>query len=219
MARKKSNVEVIPAFTEKEKNEYQKLTERITATQIKADGLARTIAGALYTIRQKKLFMIDGYKNVYEYADAKHGISRGTCNDAIKVFERFSDPDTKQIAEEWSGFAWRALIMIKGLTDEEIDEMGITAETSSTAIKEMLNAKKALEDGSAEEQSEQGEEVETEQSEQHEEVAEDNADEPHSFPQIELHLSDLAGIEELTQYFKEHWEDIVNSEYDVVVTK
>lgn len=221
MARKKQNMEVLPAFTDKEKNEYVKLTEKITSTQMKADGLARTIAGALYTIRQKKLYMIDGYKNVYEYAGEKHGISRGTCNDAIKVFERFSNPDTKQIDEEWAGFAWRALIMIKGLTDEEIKEMGITPETSSTAIKKMLDERKAIEDGGKTDNI--GEELEDgkEENASSDEVSvsESEREEPNSFPQHELHLSDLNGIEELTQFFLENWDAILNSEYDILVTK
>lgn len=221
MSRKKANVEVLPAFTDREKNEYVKLTEKITTTQMKADGLARTIAGALYTIRQKKLYMIDGYKNVYEYAGEKHGISRGTCNDAIKVFERFSNPDTKQIDEEWAGFAWRALIMIKGLTDDEIKEMGITPETSSTAIKKMLDERKAIEDGSKTDNvSEEQEDKQEENAPSDEvEVSESEREEPNSFPQHELHLSDLNGIEELTQFFLENWDAILNSDYDVLVTK
>ena len=58
MANRKNNVEIIPAFTNDEKKLYKKLTDVITATQSKADGLARTISGALWEIKEKKLYMV-----------------------------------------------------------------------------------------------------------------------------------------------------------------
>ena len=108
---KKTNIEIIPAFTNDEKKLYKKLTDVITATQSKADGLARTISGALWEIKEKKLYMVDGYKNIYDYSAEMHGISRGTTSDAINTFARFRDPDTKQIDSKYADFAWRSLMM------------------------------------------------------------------------------------------------------------
>lgn len=115
---------------------YSQLTTEIRTAQNQADGLAKTIAGALYVMQAKKLYEIESYKNIYEYAEMVHGISRGTCSDAINVFKRFGDKDNKRaILPEYANYAWRTLIMIKNLDDKTIGNLRITPELSSTEVK------------------------------------------------------------------------------------
>lgn len=234
MANKKNNIEIIPAFTNDEKKLYKKLTDVITATQSKADGLARTISGALWEIKEKKLYMLDGYKNIYDYSSEVHGISRGTTSDAINTFARFRDPDTKQIDSKYSDFAWRSLIMMKSLSDEEIIGLGITSTMNSTEIKRLLDAKKQLEAPKQDEAPKQGEAPKHDEAPKQDEaqtpdidavsdinVSRETSDgEPADvFPTITINLSKFDSVESLTEYFREHWDGIMNSEYDVLVTK
>lgn len=225
---KKTNIEIIPAFTNDEKKLYRKLTDVITTTQSKADGLARTISGALWEIKEKKLYMVDGYKNIYDYSSEMHGISRGTTSDAINTFARFRDPDTKQIDSKYADFAWRSLIMMKSLSDEDIISLGITSTMNSTEIKRLLDAKKQLEAPKAEEapKSEEAPKEETAQAPDIDAVSSINVsretsdDEPADvFPTITINLSKFDSVESLTEYFREHWDGIMNNEFDVLVTK
>lgn len=230
MANKKSNIEIIPAFTNDEKKLYKKLTDVITATQSKADGLARTISGALWEIKEKKLYMLDGYKNIYDYSSEVHGISRGTTSDAINTFARFRDPDTKQIDSKYADFAWRSLIMMKSLSDEEIISLGITSTMNSTEIKSLLDAKKQLEAPKQEEASKQEEALKQgevpKQAPDIDAISDINVSRETSdgepadvFPTITINLSKFDSVESLTEYFREHWDGIMNNEYDVLVTK
>ena len=222
MANRKNNVEIIPAFTNDEKKLYKKLTDVITATQSKADGLARTISGALWEIKEKKLYMVDGYKNIYDYSSEVHGISRGTTSDAINTFARFRDPDTKQIDSKYADFAWRSLIMMKSLSDEEIISLGITSTMNSTEIKHLLDAKKQLE-APKQDEAPKHDEAQTPDIDavSNINVSRETSDgEPADvFPTITINLSKFDSVESLTEYFREHWDGIMNSEYDVLVTK
>lgn len=139
MARKSSTM-LQRAFSPAEIATYSQLTVAIEGAQKQADGLARTIAGALAQIKARKLYEYEGYKNIYEYGEQRHGIARGTVSDAINVYERFQNPDKKgTLLPEYEPFAWRSLIMMKSIpTDEAIANLGITYDMKSAEIKQRV---------------------------------------------------------------------------------
>lgn len=128
------------SFSPAEIAEYSELTVKIEGAQKQADGLARTIAGALSRIKSRKLYEYQGYKNIYEYGEQRHGIARGTVSDAINVYERFQNPDNKgTLLPEFEPFAWRALIMLKSIPDNDsIHKLGITYDMKSAEIKQRV---------------------------------------------------------------------------------
>lgn len=205
-------------WSENDKTKYAELTDTIKACQNSADGLARTVAGALSEIKKKELFMLEGYKNIYEYANTVHGISRGTTSDAINTFDRFQKDGA--IDSKYAGFAWRSLIMLKNYTDEEILEMGITVEMNSTQIKKVLEARKEAE--KAIEEKKQEAEPEKQEAEQFD--ASNKTEEPEipeaddSFPTVTIHTEGKT-IKELSKEIEKYLAQIQNSEVDVVLTK
>lgn len=213
-------------WTENDKAKYAELTDTIRTCQISADGLARTVAGALSEIKKRELFMLEGYKNIYEYANTVHGISRGTTSDAINTFNRFQKDGA--IDSKYAGFAWRSLIMLKNYTDEEILEMGITVEMNSTQIKKVLEARKeaekaieeknkpevAPESAENEAKPETAEQFDTSNETERSEIPE--ADE--SFPTVTIHTEGKT-IKELSKEIEKYLAQIQNSEVDVVLTK
>ena len=224
MSKKNTSLVDTHVWTENDKTKYAELTETIKACQNSADGLARTVAGALSEIKKKELFMLEGYKNIYEYANTVHGISRGTTSDAINTFDRFQKDGA--IDSKYAGFAWRSLIMLKNFTDDEILEMGITVEMNSTQIKKILDARKeadkAIEDKKAESEATTTETESTESSEKF-----DTSNEPEkqeipeaddSFPTITIHTEGKT-IKELSKEIEQYLAQIQNSEVDVVLTK
>lgn len=205
-------------WTENDKAKYAELTDTIRTCQISADGLARTVAGALSEIKKRKLFMLEGYKNIYEYANTVHGISRGTTSDAINTFDRFQKDGA--IDSKYAGFAWRSLIMLKNYTDEEILEMGITVEMNSTQIKKLLEARKeadkAIEEKKQEAESGKQEAEQFDASNETEEPEIPEADD--SFPTVTIHTEGKT-IKELSKEIEKYLAQIQNSEVDVVLTK
>lgn len=128
------------AFSPAEIAEYSTLTVQIEGAQKQADGLARVIAGALARVKVRKLYEYEGYKNIYEYGEQRHGIARGTVSDAINVYERFQDPNHKgSLLPEYEPFAWRALIMMKSIpNNDDIAKLGIRYDMKSAEIKQRI---------------------------------------------------------------------------------
>lgn len=218
MSRKSTALVDEHVWTENDKAKYAELTDTIRTCQTSADGLARTVAGALSEIKKRELFMLEGYKNIYEYANTVHGISRGTTSDAINTFDRFQKDGA--IDSKYAGFAWRSLIMLKNYTDEEILEMGITVEMNSTQIKKVLEARKeadkAIEEKKQEAESGKQEAEQFDASNETEEPEIPEADD--SFPTVTIHTEGKT-IKELSKEIEKYLAQIQNSEVDVVLTK
>ena len=218
MSRKNTALVDVHVWTEIDKAKYAELTDIIRTCQTSADGLARTVAGALSEIKKRELFMLEGYKNIYEYANTVHGISRGTTSDAINTFDRFQKDGA--IDSKYAGFAWRSLIMLKNYTDEEILEMGITVEMNSTQIKKVLEARKeadkAIEEKKQEAESGKQEAKQFDASNETEKPEIPEADD--SFPTVTIHTEGKT-IKELSKEIEKYLAQIQNSEVDVVLTK
>lgn len=144
MARKTNNL-TPEVFATESIDLYEKLTAEITAAQMKVDSMAEVVGTALSRIQAKELFKIGGYKNVYDYAADKHGISRGTVSDAINVAKRFFLEDGSR-KPEYKEYKWSNLKFIKGLTDKEIELYGINAAMTGAQIKEAISKGKAIAD-------------------------------------------------------------------------
>lgn len=225
MSRKNTALVDEHVWTENDKAKYAELTDTIRTCQNSADGLARTISGALFEIKKRELYMLEGYKNIYEYANTVHGISRGTTSDAINTFDRFQKDGT--IDSKYAGFAWRSLIMLKNYTDDEILEMGITVEMNSTEIKKVLEARKEA-DKAIEEKKQEAEigkqEAESGKQEAEQFDASNETKEPEipeageSFPTVTIHTEGKT-IKELSKEIEKYLAQIQNSEVDVVLTK
>ncbi len=212
-------------WSENDKAKYVELTDIIRSCQSSADGLARTISGALFEIKKRELYMLEGYKNIYEYANTVHGISRGTTSDAINTFNRFQKDGA--IDSKYAGFAWRSLIMLKNYTDDEILEMGITVEMNSTQIKKVLEARKEA-DKAIEEKNREAEsgkqEAESGNQEADQFDASNETEKPEipeaddSFPAVTIHIEGKT-IKELSKEIEKYLAQIQNSELDVILTK
>lgn len=212
-------------FTPAEEKRLSYLKDRVLKTQGKADSLARTIAGALYEINEKKLFRIESYTSIGVYANDMFGIAKSTTSEAISTFTRFkSESDPCKLGEEWESYGWKALTMLRKYSDEDIAVMGITSDCTN---KEIAHSIKAFEDSKTAIEIHDAEEKPVEEEKPLEEeipvddVSRETFEEeaPHSFPQTEIHISEYENPESLLDIIKEHWSHIINSDYDIVFTK
>ena len=213
-------------FTQAEEKRLLFLKERVFKTQGKADSLARTIAGALYEISEKKLFRIESYTSIGVYANEMFGIAKSTTSEAISTFSRFkSETDPYKLGEEWEPFGWKSLTMLRKYSDGDIAVMGITPDCTNKEIALLI---KAFEDSKTAIESNDLEEKPVEEEKPIEEeipvgdVSRETFEEElsHSFPQKEIHISDYESPEALLDVLlREHWENILNSDYDLILTK
>lgn len=50
-------------------------------------------AFALHAIYKNKLYQLDNFKNIYDFAKENYSIARGTCNNFINICEKFGVPN------------------------------------------------------------------------------------------------------------------------------
>lgn len=120
MANKNEIVEVI---TEIDKKNYNQCIEKIGTL---LTGVAKSylmIGVQLKRIRDKKLFNVEGYKNVYELASEKFGMGKTTCGNAINVVERFCT-EKGVLKEEYKAFSFTQLVEMLPLEDEQLKDVG-----------------------------------------------------------------------------------------------
>lgn len=197
-------------ITREQMARYEETTQAIRELVIGADKSARSLAKLLYTVKNEKLYLVGGFENVSEYAREVHDFAKSTTSEAINIYARFADKETGEILPEYTNYAWRALKMLKGFTDEEIADMGATPEMPSTKLEALIKGyKQSLLETTEEEEVEE---------EAVAEVAEPKEDTPHTFPTRTIKLSEIAGTEELYDMISKMLEDVAHSKFDIVIT-
>lgn len=137
---KKNRADIIKKFLTNEVNKY-------AHSQLK-------IAFVLKTVYDEKLYHIDGYKNIYDYAYDNYNIARGTCSNWLKVVDNFGVLNKQTgfygLDSRLQDFSITQLILIRGLTIEQIQTANITPDMSTREIKQIakdeLNLKRIAAD-------------------------------------------------------------------------
>lgn len=124
----------LSVFSTKDINKLEECSRNIIEAQMKSDGLAETIAANLYIIHRKKLYEIEDFKNIYDYAKERFDISRGTVSDSIGVFERFGNKESYKIEGKYGEYNFSTLMRMKKLSDEQIEKAGINATMSRKEV-------------------------------------------------------------------------------------
>lgn len=125
---KKNRADIIKKFLTNEVNKY-------AHSQLK-------IAFVLKTVYDEKLYAVDGYKNIYEYAYDNYNIARGTCSNWLKVVDNFGVLNKQTgfyvLDNRLQDFSITQLILIRGLTIEQIQAANITPDMSTREIKQVV---------------------------------------------------------------------------------
>lgn len=115
--------EIVEVITEIDKKNYNQCIEKIGTL---LTGVAKSylmIGVQLKRIRDKKLFNVEGYKNVYELASEKFGMGKTTCGNAINVVERFCT-EKGVLKEEYKAFSFTQLVEMLPLEDDQLKDVG-----------------------------------------------------------------------------------------------
>lgn len=134
--------------TVEDKKEFQKLDGIIYDSMENISKSGYAVAFAIHTIYTKKLYRVDGYKNVYNYVLERYGLSRTTCNDFINMVDRFGkisgneEECITEIRPEYELYGNSQLLAMKGYNDAEIKDAKITPSMSVREIKKALKGEK-----------------------------------------------------------------------------
>lgn len=140
---KKNRNEIIKKFLFNEVNKY-------AHSQLK-------IAFVLKTVYDEKLYQIDGYKNIYDYAYDNYNIARGTCSNWLKVVDNFGVLNSQTgfygLDNRLKDFSITQLILIRALSIDQIQAADIKPTMSTREIKQIvkdeLNLKRIASDVTA----------------------------------------------------------------------
>lgn len=138
-----AEVMTIPPADEKSyKSNIKKINDALTA--VKKSFFK--IAFALEWIDSAKAYVFDGYENIESLAKERFGIGRTSTYNYIHVARRFGagrNADTGEITglnEDYKAYSPTQLIILydSGVTDEQINDMGITPALTCSEIKSFL---------------------------------------------------------------------------------
>lgn len=99
----------------------------------------------LKTVYDKELYKVLGYKNIYEYADERFNIARGTTSNWLMIAEHFgvlnSETGFYMLDERLKKYSITQLILLRNFRIEQIESFGIDENTSCSAIKKFVKEK------------------------------------------------------------------------------
>lgn len=100
------------------------------------------IAFLLKVVYDKELYRVDDYKNIYDYAYNNFNIARGTVSNWLKVVDNFGvlneETGFYSLDDRLKNFSITQLILVRGLTIEQIEQNNITADMTTRDIKKIV---------------------------------------------------------------------------------
>ena len=152
----------------------------------------------LLALKEKADLSELGFANIYDLAKELFGLSRGVVSERIQVAQRFRSDDMSVYAldDKWKDYKYTALLNMRKMTNEEIEQAQITSTTQALDIKALADKKKDEEKKPEEKKDEKKSEEKTSSSdsEQTENVSRETSEEAteNEFVNIvELNASEL----------------------------
>jgi len=105
----------------------------------------------LWEVKENKLYIGQGYKNISEYGEKVLGFRKSSTANYISVCERFSvrkgDKPTAQLMDNFSNFSYGQLSLMLSLPEDKVNE--ITPEATCKEIREIKKAERGGDDQEA----------------------------------------------------------------------
>ena len=103
-------------------------------------------AVALHAIYHKELYRLDGYKNIYEFAEENYNISRGTCHNFLSICEKFGKLDAQGLVvgllDRYGTYSVSQLAVMQAFPQELLNQCN-----DEMSVRELKRMKQAYEKG------------------------------------------------------------------------
>ena len=133
------NKKEVKAMTEEQ---AQKLVQTITNKYDKIDKGFLGIMGDIAKAYDNGVHTFFGYLSFYDMASDMWGIGRTSVKNMVAINKRFGD--NYKISAEWKEYGTSKLLLIKDLSDEEIEQLEIAPDLSREVIKDRVNEYKGI---------------------------------------------------------------------------
>lgn len=136
----KNNLE---KFTKEEVASYEKCKQELGRLFDNVKKSFLEISLQLYPIYKKKLYLIGGYSNIYQFAEENFNISKGSCNEFLniseKFFEKSGDGELIGLADCYKDYNLSQLRILQSVEPEHYNKF-----PPSMSVREMKETKKGL---------------------------------------------------------------------------
>ena len=133
------NKKEVKAMTEEQ---AQKLVQTITNKYDKIDKGFLGIMGDIAKAYDNGVHTFFGYLSFYDMASDMWGIGRTSVKNMVAINKRFGE--NYKISAEWKEYGTSKLLLIKDLSDEEIEQLEIAPDLSREDIKDRVNEYKGI---------------------------------------------------------------------------
>lgn len=152
--------------TAEEKRLYKCFRNQIDKAFEKAENSYLEIAFSLHSIYDRKLYRLDDYQNIYEFAKDNYAIKKTSCNNFINIAEVFGLPNENgtitALKEEYKDFTSSKLIVMLNFKDNPAYLAKCTPDMSVRQLKELVKGyKNALEDKESDDTEEEEDVIDT----------------------------------------------------------
>ena len=138
-AKEKENIKV----TAEEKRVYTRFKKQIDKAYDSAEKSYLEIAFALHSIYNEKLYRLDNFKNIYEFAQANYNIKKTSCNNFINICDVFGLPNENgrvtALKEEYKEFTSSKLMVMLAFKDAPVLLEQCKPDMSVRKLKEMVS--------------------------------------------------------------------------------
>lgn len=117
------------------------LDEQLSKIRYKVENIINNfieIGFTLLEIRNTKGYEAKGYNNLIECVEAELKMKKSTCYNLMKIAEKFGDPDTKSIKNDYKHFGYVQLLEMTTMSEEEMSQ--VSPDMSKREIKEVKNS-------------------------------------------------------------------------------
>lgn len=101
---------------------YKRFKGQIDKAYAKMETSYLETAFALHAIYKHKLYTLDNFKNIYDFAKETYSIARGTCNNFINICEKFGianeNGNIMELSDKYKGYGISQLAVMLTFPDE-----------------------------------------------------------------------------------------------------
>lgn len=127
---------------------YKRFKGQIDKAYAKMETSYLETAFALHAIYKHKLYTLDNFKNIYDFAKENYNIARGTCNNFINICEKFGianeNGNIMELSDKYKGYGISQLVVMLAFPEELLDKC-----SSDRSVRDLKKMRQDYESGSS----------------------------------------------------------------------
>lgn len=136
------NGQEIISASESVKKAYEVQKNSIVKCMDNVKGSYLKIGLALVKIHKGNMYVLDGYKNITEFAEKIFGLPRATTNNSMNIVNKFCKEGTATLLDEYIGYNFTQLVEMLPMSDDMLSKVELTM--SAAQMRELKKSAKEI---------------------------------------------------------------------------